>query len=148
MRVGRVVEEPTPSVHTGQAEGLAEVLRPARIPRRTCGDHPAGGEHHVVGGARLLQVMGREHHGDASRGLGVDDAIDGPCRDEVHGREGLVEQQQPVVLDETLGDVHALPLASRELVELTPRELGELEVVQRLRDQAVIARCGAAQPTE
>ena len=129
---------PGECVETGDARGAdraADDAQPDRIldgRRRSIRDNAAPRHHHdpVGGDVRLVQVVGREEDGAAALGESLHRLPETAPGLDVHGRGGLVEDEQPGIADQRHREAESLRLAAGEAVDPAPLdapELGDLD---------------------
>lgn len=78
--------------------------------------------------------MGGKDHGPAGTGFFDDHPLDCGRGNQVESHQGLVEEQQPMVLGKSLRNKHPLALSPRQLVKRAAGEIGDAESVHRTLD--------------
>jgi hypothetical protein len=91
-----------------------------------------------------LELVRREEDRHAARGLGAQDAGQHVGDDRVQPGERLVQHQQVRVVHERGGELHALLIALRELLDPGVGPLGQAEPLQPGRGRAARLRMGPA----
>lgn len=116
--VGGVVDKQLVVSHVEERRSVSggEILGGENVTGGTGGDDPAGQEQHMARDARFRQVMGGHGHGASASQLIMDDLVDGLGGDQIDPRQRLIQQQEIVLLSQTLRDEHALALPAGEIL--------------------------------
>ena len=116
----RVVQQDVVTVHVEEcgSVGLRQVPCGERGFRWAGCKHATGDEEYVVGDPGLGEIVGGEDDGAAATGFLVDHRVDRLGGREVDPCERLVEEQQVVILSQTLGNEYALALPSGQLRQM------------------------------
>src|SRR5215211_2857917 len=99
------------------AVGGFEDIESERLLGRSRRDLAAVEAEDAVGAARLLEVVGSDHQRPPLAGQLADQGFEALGAGPVEAGEGLVEEEDPGLLNEAAGDQDALALAARELAE-------------------------------
>ena len=112
--VGWIVDEELVAVDVEQARTVSrsEVFDQQDLVRRSGGHYPASQQNHIVSRPGLGQLVGGHDQCASLGGFVVDHLVDGLGGNQIESRQRFVQEQEVVVLGETLGHEHPLALAA------------------------------------
>ena len=141
---GRHAVRPVSEDEQLAAERVGQHIGPQGDLGGTARSHRPIEHQHLVGGPRLVEVVGGEHHRGTGRPLLDDQRGDALLSGRVESGDRFVEQQQPRLGSERLGDADTLLLTSRQLAERPAAQLDDVGTLDRRVDRVVVGATEAA----